>query len=207
MAGIMESTSVYVADRRPPAVILDTSALVNAGRRDYGFYSSLIGMCGDLTRTFPDADPKIIILDSVNTEYENLYGRNAKGEYGLPKASFDVLRSRDAITEFPARLNGGINEIYELWRRTSKKASRGGRLSRADAQIMALATDYARDGRACCVMSYDEDIKTPLLEIKKEYPNLRVAEESALTADRVVYVLGEEGEPILLPPGLAGTLL
>lgn len=192
-----------------PVWVMDTSFLVKFGQHDYGAITQTMTAKHETADYFTGQDKdkvyvQLMILDRVGSEYRGLYANRALGDYGIPKASIDLLSELE-LTEFPQALSDMIEPARMLWKLESAKAYKTqATASRTDMEILAFALEQAENKRPCWVFSYDEDIAGPVRELAPRTHCAYLVKESAQNADAVMEATGAKHKPIFLPPWLVG---
>ncbi|MBI4177387.1 MAG: NYN domain-containing protein [Candidatus Aenigmarchaeota archaeon] len=206
-----------------PLIVLDTSALVELGQHDLGTISALERLSQELKASGRGEPYEIAVFDDVFGEYVNLLKGGASDDFGMPKASIEVLGSIDMHDAFPESVRRKVDEARELWRKTSPKSpfardengrqKAGNHLtangfpvrvlpSRTDQNILAFAIEQAENGRPCYIVSRDRDLTPPVEKLSTRHPSIHVVGDKVYSPVDI----SKPAKPLLMRPDLVGEL-
>ncbi len=107
---------------QPPAVLLDSSTLVSLGQHDIATMSSVTKLRHELLSAGLAEPYQVIVFGRAMMEYLRFFEEGVSGDYGIPKASYDMLEQLDDCFEFPQHLQVRIADARKLWKSTSSKS-------------------------------------------------------------------------------------
>ncbi|MFH0889627.1 MAG: hypothetical protein V1836_00600 [Candidatus Aenigmatarchaeota archaeon] len=202
-----------------PVLALDTSTLVSLGQNDIATISALSRLDRELMHA---SGYEVVVLEHVAKEYARFYDESVLGDFGIPKASLNVLESL-GYSRFPDHLRTRIIDAQKLWKEASPKSPKNIGLqsdsqnnghvnyalrrlsvlpSRSDQELLAFTLEQAENSRQCYVFSRDEDIIGPVKNLSKKYPCIHYV---GYGVERPSLLSGKR-KPVLITPEVAGTL-
>lgn len=182
-------------DETKTHIIYDTSFLVNYGQQDLGAMLAMLNVKRRLPNGYVEVVPRL-----VNEEYMHLFGNKTSNQYGVPKASVNVMRAIHNETAAVRNIDENqsvalISEARETWAKSSRKALLGKSISTTDLGIIAYSEMLDDTGCESFVFSLDDDILAPVSKLERSG---RRTHAISYTKDENVSIVCEPATRLLL---------